>query len=182
MQNYPKANLYEFHKMFEEDILITYKGPFDEHILSVIGKYIDSTIGANPKASKKIFYVFMELAQNISYYSAEVNRFKSTGRKAGVGTLVIAEHDDYYYFSTGNMVRNEDIGPIIDKCEHINTLDREALRQFKREQRNLPPGERGNAHIGLIQVALTSANPLDFKVTHVDDGKSYFAITIKIDK
>ncbi len=49
-------------------------------------------------------------------------------------------------------------------------------------QRNLPQREKGNANIGLIQVALTSANPLDIEVTLIDDNYSFFAITVKVDK
>ncbi|RLD77713.1 MAG: hypothetical protein DRJ10_11465, partial [Bacteroidetes bacterium] len=80
------------------------------------------------------------------------------------------------------LVQNDDIVSIIEKSEIINSLDREELREYKRQQRKLPPGKRGGAHIGLIQVALTSANPLDIEVNPVDDDHSFFSIAVKIDK
>ncbi len=179
-----KFNLYEFHSNFADNIQLSYKGPFTNNILATLGNYIKYVFAENPKASKKLFGIFIELCQNISFYSAEKNHFyqQNNNSNSGIGTLVIAEYDDYYALSTGNIVKNIDVIPIIEKCELINSLDRQGLRKYKREQRNLPPGERGGAHIGLIQIALTSANPLDFEVTIIDDEYSFFAITVKVEK
>jgi hypothetical protein len=180
MEKRKRFNLFAFHSMFDEDILISYKGPFDKNILSYIGNYIRVIIQKDPKLSKKIFSIFIELAQNISFYSAEKN--KLTEVMKGVGILVISEFPDYFTFASGNIVHNRDIIPVIEKCEIINSLDREGLRRYKREQRNLPHGENDGAHIGLIQVALTSANPLDIEVNPIDNKTSFFSIEVKVDK
>ena len=58
MERKKKFNLYAFHSMFDEDILISYKGPFDKNILSYIGNYIRVIIQKHPKVSKKIFSIF----------------------------------------------------------------------------------------------------------------------------
>ena len=174
-----KFDLFRYHSSFNQNVQISYKGPFESNVLSILGSYIKFTIGKNPKASKKIFNIFIELAQNIAHYSSEKNLF---GVDAGVGSLVIAEYSEFYAFSTGNVVKNEDVVVIIEKIELINSLDRVQLREYKRKQRNLPQREKGNANIGLIQVALTSANPLDIEVTVIDDKYSFFAITVKVDK
>jgi len=179
-QNY--TNLYEQLNLFNKNIKISYKGPFDERILSSIGNYIEVILGTNEQnASRKLFKIFIELAQNIAYYSAEKNEIYQD-KEFGLGTLVISEFEEFFSFITGNAVRNENIIELIEKCEFINTLDRESLRKYKREQRRIDPGERGNAHIGLIQVALTSANPLDIEVSPIDNETSYFSIAVKIDK
>lgn len=175
-----RFSLYEYHSMFSEDIQMSYKGPFDKHILSLIGNYIKIIISNNPKASKKLFNIFIELAQNISYYSAETNRIGQG--EAGLGTLVIGEFDDHYTFVTGNVVRNDDVIPLINKCEKINSLDRDGLRKYKRELRKLPHEGRDGANIGLIKVALTSANPLDIEVTPIDNEFSFFALSVKVKK
>lgn len=180
MESKKQNNLYEYHRMFDEDVLISYKGPFASNILALIGEYIKTIIKKNPKVGKKVFAIFMELAQNIAFYSAQ--RSKIGTKDNGMGTLVITELPDHYAFSTGNEVFNKDIIPVIDKCEIINSLDRESLRKYKREQRLLPSDEHGNAHIGLIQVALTAANPLDIEVIPINTSKSFFSIRVKIDK
>jgi hypothetical protein len=179
--NAKNRNLYDYLNFVNQDVKISYKGPIDEKILAVIGSYIEVILNNNPQASRKLFKIFIELAQNISYYSAEKSDF-APDKHIGYGTLLIMEFPDSYSFITGNAVLNDNIIPLIEKCEFINSLDRESLREYKREQRRHPQGNLGNAHIGLIQVALTAANPLDIEVSPLDDEKSYFSIAVKINK
>lgn len=167
---------------FDENIKLLYKGPIDERILSSIGDYITTMESfAGAVSVKKLFKIFFELAQNISYYSAE--KIKLSDRKEiGSGSLIIKEEEDAFILTTGNPVNNESIIPIIEKSEYINSLDRESLRRYKREERRRPQGIKGSAHIGLITVALASANPLDVEVNPIDEESSYFSIVVKIDK
>jgi len=102
------------------------------------------------------------------------------GLIAGEIALVIGEFDEHFTFITGNVVKNEDVIPLINKCEKINSLDREGLRQYKREMRGLPSDGRDGANIGLIKVALTSENPLDIEVTPIDNEFSFFSLSVKV--
>lgn len=175
-------NIVDYYHNIDENIHISYKGPIDEKILQVIGYYIEEILGKHPKAGKKVFKIFIELAQNISYYSAEKNIFKDGTKEIGVGMVVIGETSDSYTFLTGNLVKNDDISAVIDKSELINSLNRDELREYKRKQRNLPHSIKGGANIGLIQVALTSSNPLNIELSPIDDDHSFFSIAVKIDK
>ena len=174
-------NILDYHSSIDQNTRISYKGPIDEKILQAIGSYIEGVLAESPKASRKVFKIFIELAQNISYYSAEKNIMKDN-REIGAGMVVISEAENTYSFMTGNMVKNDDIVSIIEKSEMINSLDREELREYKRKQRNLPHSRKGGANIGLIQVALTSSHPLDIEVIPIDDDLSFFSIAVKIDK
>jgi len=168
--------------VFDKDEKISYKGPIDERILSSIGDYIMSMESfADSATIKKLFKIFLELAQNISYYSAQKIKMLEN-KEIGTGLLILKETDEHFILVTGNPVENESIIPIIEKSEYINTLDRESLRRYKREERRRPQGVKGNAHIGLITVALTSANPLDIEVNPIDETTSFFSIVVKIEK
>ncbi len=175
-------SLYEYHNLLQQNILVSYKGPIDERIMTVIGENIELvTDDGSDKAKSKIFKIFMELAQNVWLYSAESCKTAS-GRKLGMGTLVIGEFGDSYTFVTGNVVRNSDIEPVIEKCEIINSLDRDSLREYRREQRRLGGDKKNSGNIGLIQVALTAESPLDIELTPVSDDESFFSIAVKIKK
>lgn len=174
------TNVFDYYKLFEKNVQLFYKGIFDKNILAAIGSYIKSIISNNPKISKKLFSIFIELAQNIAYYSAEKTVYE--GKKVGIGSVLITEDDISYEFASGNVVINNELDTLIEKCDHINSLDRESLREFKRQQRKLPQGPHDGAHIGLIQVALTSANPLDIKISQIDDEYSFFSIIVKVNK
>ncbi len=161
--------------------IISYSGPFDAQVLSVIGENIEYSLASNPKVSRKIFKIFIELAQNISFYSFE-RQVTDEGTMFGSGVLMLREYKDYYSFSTGNMISNKAVLPIIQKCEAINILDRENLRIYKRKLRNMPSGVPGGGNIGLVQVALTADYPLEYSVVSIDEQKSFYTLNVRIKK
>jgi hypothetical protein len=177
-----EMSLLDYHMSMEKHkVLMYYKGPFDEVILAKISEFLRGKFEEAPRAGKKLFAIFMELAQNISYYSAEVNHFDSKEEKGKVGTIVIHEGDKAFKLTAGNLVSNEVVEDIVDRCNEINSLDHEGLRALKREVITQPrkEGQRG-AHIGLIQVALKAEQPLNIEVQRVDDDSSFFIISIDI--
>ena len=174
-------SLFDYYFRSKEDILLSYKGPFESQVLTAIGNYINAVVGKNKRVSKKLFKIFIELAQNVAYYSSEQNVLGNENQ-IGIGSLVIVERPDYYLLVAGNIVPKSDILLLIEKCKHINSLDEDALREYKRKQLLLPDSSREGANIGLIKVALTSDNPLGIAEEMVDEITSFMSITVKIDK
>jgi len=161
-----------FETILREHINISYTGPFDSNVLSVLAKNIEFSLSLDPKLNKKVFKIFIELAQNIAFYSAE-RAISTEGENMGVGIFIIKEFDDNYIFSTGNLATKRDIQPVMEKCNAINSMDREALREYKRQQRNLPPSEK---------VALTADNPLEYGVVKITEEHYFYIISVKINK
>jgi hypothetical protein len=103
--------------------------------------------------------------------------------KWGVGTLVVYETPTAYVLTSGNMVKNDVLEQIRRKCEEINTLDRESLREMKRRYRSAElDSDHKGGNIGLIQVALKSDAPLDIEAKQIDDERSFFTISVSIFK
>ncbi len=173
-------DLFDYHYRAKDDILLSYKGPFSQNVLNILGTYIKVILSKNPKQSQKIYRILFELAQNVAYYSAQRNTLDA--ESDGIGSLVILEKSDAYFFVTGNSVSKTDLGNILDKCEKINSLDSKGLRAYKRKQLELPDGVKGGANIGLIQVAITAANPLNFATVPIDDKTDFFSVAVKVDK
>lgn len=170
-----------YREVFNLNIIISYVGIFDNKVLTTIAKNIGAKLSENSQVNKKIFKIFLEFAQNISFYSSEIKVTKD-GRKYGVGILIIREYEDHFMFATGNLAENHRSNQVKNKCEMINSLDRQGLRAFKREQRNKPKGEYGGANIGLIHAALVSGNPLMVTSKPIDDKNEFMTIAVKIDK
>ena len=64
----------------QNNTLVFYKGAFDEKVISEISQNIRKKLVTSPAVNKKVFSVFIELAQNIAFYSAErniINNFHS---------------------------------------------------------------------------------------------------------
>lgn len=176
-------NLFDYYSLTNnKDVIISYKGPVTDVIMAEISRDIRDKLADKPTASRRLFSVFMELSQNILYYSAEKITFSN--RNDSVGIILITERDESYIFSCGNLVENEYLEELVTSCETINSLDREDLRKFKREVRNSPnPAERSKgAGIGLIHVALTSRHPLEVEHRRLDEKHSFFALSVQIRK
>lgn len=179
-QEEPEFSLFDYYSLTKrDDVLISYKGPVSDTILAEISRDIRDKFSESPKASKKLFAIFVELAQNILYYSSEKVQFSN--RNDSIGTILITKTSKHLTFSCGNLVENKYINDLVEGCEKINSLDREELREYKRETRSAPQKERSKgAGIGLIQVALTSGNPLGVEARQVDEKYSFFSLSVKI--
>ncbi len=176
-------NLFDYYSLTNsKEVVLSYKGPVTEVIMAEISRDIRDKLADKPTASRRLFAVFMELAQNILFYSAEKITFSN--RNDSVGIILITELNDEYLFSCGNLVENDYLEDLVSSCETINNLDRDDLRKFKREVRNSPvQSERSKgAGIGLIHVALTSRHPLEVEHRKLDEQYSFFAISVRVKK
>ena len=176
-----KVKMFDHFVIQDKQILISYKGPVTPVIMAEISRDIQDKLAENPRASRKVFSVFMELAQNILYYSSE--KIQYAGRIDSVGMLRILELDDHYVFSCGNTINREHVEQLIESCNTINSLDKDELRKLKRHQRRQPSSEISQgAGIGLVQVAIISGNPLEIQAQDLDDDHSIFTLSVNINK
>lgn len=179
-----KLSILDYYMDFEENnVLIYYKGPFMESILAKITEDIKMRFDNDPITSKKVFSIFIELAQNIAHHSSERNIYVDQLRRSGNGTFQISESDTHFTLVAGNLIRNEQVAEIIDKCNVINELDVDGLRKLKRDLRNLPrrEGHKG-ANIGLVDIVLKAQNPLQVEVAPINNELSYFIISVEVSK
>ncbi|MCS7005520.1 MAG: SiaB family protein kinase [Cytophagales bacterium] len=170
-------------KMEGHKVFLYYKGPFDEIILNKIGTYLRYKFPASPRACGKLFSIFIELAQNISYYSAETEIYDDSEKRHGIGTIAILDAGEKFKLISGNLVENDIVDDIVSKIEKINQLDHEGLRQLKKEVRSSPrkEGHKGG-NIGLIQIAIKSENPLEVETKPYDAQHSFITLTTYINK
>lgn len=178
----PETDLKSMMKLEKEErTLFSYHGPFFIELLSVFGNYVKFITRKYPAARTKLFKVFIELSQNVANYSEESLEIKSAN-DIGKGRLYLKEYEDHFLFTTINLVRKEHAAILKDRCDTINESNQEELRQIKREMRISSPGEKYGARIGLIQASLLSKNALTYKLENLDNGLSYFSISVRIDK
>lgn len=181
MQTTKGFDFFEYHThLAQDDVLLSYKGPLTDVLLAEFSHDIRLKLQEEePKVGKKVFSIFMELAQNVLFYSKEFNMFGSNRDR--VGTLVIVNNGDYYQLMTGNLVYKRIVPELMEKCEKINSLDRDALREYKRELRNAEKSEESKgAGIGLVQVALTSGNQIEIRVKEYANEYAFYVIVVNV--
>lgn len=161
--------------------LLSYRGPFYIELISVFGTNIKNFSKVYDNARRKLFKIFIELSQNVSYYSESFHMVNNVQR-IGLGELELKEFETFYTFTTKNKVKKTDAQILSERCKMVNQSDQHELRNLKREQRMNSPGEKFGARIGLIQAVMLSKNKLKYKVDHINNDYSYFSITVKVDK
>lgn len=181
----PDLDLLEYYKsMSERNILLDFQGAISQDMLvgmaEVIKKKCSQEFG-DTAVVKKIFAIFIEMAQNIALYSAERSRFSDGDTEVGAGIIVVTENNKRYTITSGNLVEKNAVPGIINHCQKINRMDKEGLKQFYKEQINLSreKGKRTGG-IGLIAIVRKSGNPILYKVTPVDDRHSFLVLSVKI--
>lgn len=169
-----------FNDMNKQEIILSFKGTISQEVLADVGVSLRSKLGSY-QISKKTFAVFVELAQNIYHHSAQKEYSATKGRTAGVGVILIQNYPDYLVLSSGNLIENEKVEGLKQRCEYINQLSTEELKDYYVKQRRRPTGGIG-ANIGLIDMARRSGHPLEYQLVEIDEQNTFFALSIRIDK
>lgn len=162
-------------------MLVSYKGPITPVVMAEITLDLRQKILHNAIVQKRMVSIFIELIQNILYYSTE--RIEYGGRTESVGALQIMDMHTHYLFSCSNMIEKSDTYTLLNNCSIINNMGREELRTLKRQQRNqsIITDSKG-AGIGLVQVAILANNPLEIYIDDVNHDYSFYTLGVRIDK
>jgi hypothetical protein len=170
--------LEDFYELLSREVIIAYRGTFEKNVLAILANNIEASMDTSSVLRRKFFKMFLEFAQNIAHYSAEQTN-TSENEMSGSGLLILKHKNGNYVFATGNLVETSKLDYINEKVDYINSLDREGLREYKREQYKLvESGERSN--LGLLQIALISGNEIVVSSKPVDENLSFITISAKV--
>jgi hypothetical protein len=106
---------HHYLNLTHQDIIVSYKGPFSSTIMYEMSREIQNRLVTDLVTGKKIYSIFIELAQNIFNYSSEINRFGV--RKEGIGSIVVTESSESYAVTAGNLVSSKSLPILIDKLK-----------------------------------------------------------------
>lgn len=171
------VNLFKtYQETSEYNLLVSFKGRLSQEVLTELGSMIRTSLSTESKI-KKIFAVFIELAQNMLHYSAE-RKINEEQKEAGVGILVVRENSIGYHVASGNLVLNEKIEFLTERIQKINSMSKDELKSFYQQQlRSERPEDSKGAGVGLIDIARKSDGPLVFRFDKLDGKLSFFTIS-----
>jgi len=182
-------DMLEYHKMLRENkITLVYSGPLWAEGIGGVAGTLKRRLEFDKlpfEASQEVFSVFVEQMNNMLMYSTEKELFGTNDElhpEAPKGTFILGTKGKAYFIQTGNMMRNEVVESVRNKIDHLNTLNKQELRDFYREQvMNEPdnPDSKG-AGLGLIEIARRISSKIEYSFTPYDDGYTFFTMYVMI--
>jgi len=172
-------------KLKENNISISYTGPLWECSIKGIAEMVKTSLSNDDlpiNASKSIFSVFIEQVTNLLMYSAEKKSYGQAGDEASAGMLLLGHKGTTYFVQTGNAIKKESVELIRGRIDHLNSLDKQELRQYYKETlrgENLNPESKG-AGLGFIEIARRTTAPIQYKFEPYDENLSYFSMYVEI--
>lgn len=178
-----KFSNYGFYAGFKENKLsLAFQGMISQDLLSLIGLSLRRK-NDNEMVAKRLFGLVIELAQNIYHYSTEKAYSEKDKKEVGVGIIAIGETDEHYVVCSGNRMDSRKIIPITERCDYINNLDDDGLRQYYKEQRRNPSVEDSKgAGLGLIDMVRRSGNKLIYVINDGGEQFAFLTLCVRINK
>lgn len=180
-------DLFDWYKNIQgSNIFFAINGTISHSLLVEFGEMIKSRlfqIEEERQVIKKVFAIFVELAQNLMNYSSAKVKIINTDKYVGSGIILLRENADCYEVISGNLVRNSKIDMIRSKCDYINSLNKTELKEYYKAEKRKPLNkETLSAGIGLIDIVRKANNPIKFMANQKDENLSFMELSIKIMK
>ena len=172
-----------FTEMKDLNILFTYSGMLSQDILVDLGQFIKTHVSEesiDKKKMRKLFGIFIELAQNISKYSLE-KKNDNDARSEGIGIIILWKQEGFYNISAANLMSRKSSEVLTQTIGELNELSPESLKERYKQQIKLPLDENATgAGLGLIDIMRKSGEPMDFKVMKPVDDLIHGILTAQV--
>ena len=172
----PNDFAYKVHQIMEEEsVNLCFTGEFTSELITVLLLMAKKNINQRG-AMKKVYNIMIESLENLTNHAIK------SDDKDYPAIFVIGRDDQHHYLATGNKVSNAERPILEEKLEKVNNMDRQSLRSWYNEillQDNMPTDDQG-AGLGIIDMALKSGHPLEYKFEEMDGDNSFFVLKIKV--
>jgi hypothetical protein len=116
--------------------------------------------------------------QNVINYSAEKGDAGEDDQDLSFGILIIGKREGQFYIQCGNYVTQEQEAPLRHKLTKIQSMDKDELKKFYKEQRRKEASEGSKgAGLGFIEMARKASEPITFDFAPAKAEKLFFVIT-----
>jgi len=182
-------NIYDLYKKMESNnVLLSFKGAITSELLTSILQIVETRMEElqdSPKERKKVFNVLVEILQNLYHHiddfevdgtAEEINNIKSS-------IFMISRMPDSYDIITGNYLLAENVTKLKSRIDHVNSLDKVALKMFYKETLNNGEiSEKGGGGLGFIDIARKSGQKLEYNFMEIDKKYAFFTLIVRIEK
>ncbi|MDR1702486.1 MAG: SiaB family protein kinase [Sporomusaceae bacterium] len=180
------ANMLEYYKLLKErNIDIIYNGPVWQNVIESIAATVKKRLELDAlplSSSQAVFSVFIEQMYNILMYSADTEIFEQSMKKIPKGMFILGSKGKRYFLQSANVMKNSGAEIMKERIDHLNTLDKEGLRKYYKEQiksDNCNQQSKG-AGLGLIEIAKRASSKIEYSFEPYKEGLVLFTMYITI--
>jgi Family of unknown function (DUF6272) len=174
--------IYDLHRtMMSQKLILVYQGDFTQEstksILAMAERNLDSS-GEEGNIKRKVFNVMVEALQNIVKHSDELVEGQMRSHAA---IFLIGKEENRYTIMSGNPIRKSNVAGLEQKLNHINSLDKEGLKELYKEIiKNTTISEKGGAGLGFVDMARKSGEKLAFDFPEMSAEYCFFCLTVHV--
>ena len=174
--------IYDLHRtMMSQKLILVYQGDFTQEstksILAMAERNLDSS-GEEGNIKRKVFNVMVEALQNIVKHSDELVDGQMRSHAA---IFLIGKEANRYTIMSGNPIRKGNVAGLEQKLNHINSLDKEGLKELYKEIiKNTTISEKGGAGLGFVDMARKSGEKLAFDFPEMSADYCFFCLTVHV--
>ncbi len=175
-ENISLDNVKQMHDvMRKENILLVYKGDFSQETILPLLKMIEDNLNKHQEEfniKKRLYLILVEVLQNISKHSLEMN-----GRKEAV--FMIGKRGQKYSICAGNMVDEASAQKLKEKITLVNDLNKEELSAYYKKTLKEGVATEKGAGLGIIDVAKESSEKIVFDLKAKGDA-TFFSLNVSV--
>ncbi len=172
-------NIINVHSLLNENnFLLIYNGEFSqESSVNLLGA-IKGHITTSTSLKNKMFYVIVEMLQNIVKHGSRTDE-----NNANPGIFIIGEDNHYFYILTGNYINKDESETLMNKLSRINEYSHDELEiQYSKILFDFNVDDEKKSGLGFIDIRLKSQNKLAFDLKKYNDKLDFLLLGTKIDK
>ena len=163
-----------------ENQLYSFSGYITNRVLDGIAAGIEDVLAARNETKnsyRKIFGIFVEMAQNIIFYAPD--RVEIPNDEAGFGTISILNDEEFVRIHASNEVlphQKEHLEKIFDQIEQQSPDEIGKLYKQRMLETFDDPNSRGGG-LGYYDIARKSSRPIEYVFETLENGKVVFHVS-----
>jgi hypothetical protein len=167
-------NIIYIHELLNlGNVRLIFNGLFNQESLLNLLATIKGQITGSESIKNKVFYIIVEMLQNIIKHGTNVVPDSS----GNPGLFLIGEKQGHYVITTGNYILNTKIEKLSAKIDHINSLDTEELdKYYIKSLFNFEIDDSKESGLGIIDLRIKSGNKLRFSFHEVNKTVSFYTL------
>lgn len=166
----------------KDEVLFLFNGEVNSNLIAdSLDNIEDQLETVTSKIRKKIYNVLVECMQNLFHHSETLPSKPGFDKSGKYAACVLSKNSVGYHITTGNFINQKQKDFLSKHLSHINTLDRDELKELYKEiLNNQEFSDKGGGGLGMVDISRKSGSKLDYSFHDYQNDYYFFSLSINI--